>query len=82
MPSYDHSNPNDFKIIKVPMSDFQFGVYEEARIQERKLEEANKKKNPRKPKREHKETNYIVIVLQHIVYFHARFVILYSLNQT
>jgi hypothetical protein len=50
MPSYDHANPNDFKIIKVPMSDFQFGVYEEARIQERKLEEANKKKKSKKTK--------------------------------
>lgn len=50
MPSYDHSNPSDFKIIKVPMSDFQFGVYEEARIQERKLEEANKKKKSKKTK--------------------------------
>jgi hypothetical protein len=50
MPKYDHANPNDFKIIKVPMSDFQFGVYEEARIQERKLEEANKKKKSKKTK--------------------------------
>jgi hypothetical protein len=50
MPSYDHSDPNDFKIIKVHMSDFQFGIYEEARIQERKLEEANKKKKSKKTK--------------------------------
>jgi len=50
MPSYDHSNPDDFKIIKVPMSDFQFGVYEEARVQERKLEESNKKKKSKKGK--------------------------------
>jgi hypothetical protein len=50
MPTYDHSNPNDFKIIKVPMSDFQFGVYEEARVQERKLEETNKKKKSKKTK--------------------------------
>jgi hypothetical protein len=50
MPTYDHANPNDFKIIKVPMSDFQFGIYEEARIQERKLEETNKKKKSKKTK--------------------------------
>ena len=50
MPSYDHSNPDDFKIIKVPMSDFQFGIYEEARVQERKLEETNKKKKSKKSK--------------------------------
>ena len=50
MPSYDHKNPKDFRIIEVPMSDFQFGVYEEARVQERKLEEANKKKKSKKTK--------------------------------
>lgn len=50
MPKYNHSNSNDFKIIKIPMSDFQFGVYEEARVQERKLEESNKKKKSKKTK--------------------------------
>ncbi len=35
----------DMKVIKIPMSDFQFGVYEQARIQERQLEKAaNKRK--------------------------------------
>ena len=34
----------DFYVIKIPMSDFQFGVYEEARIQERKIEKNNAKK--------------------------------------
>ena len=50
MPKYSHSNSDDFRIIKIPMSDFQFGVYEEARIQERKLEDANKKKKSKKTK--------------------------------
>ena len=50
MPKYSHSNSDDFKIIKIPMSDFQFGIYEEARVQERKLEEANKKKKSKKTK--------------------------------
>ena len=50
MPKYNHANSNDFKIIKIPMSDFQFGVYEEARVQERKLEESNKRRNPKKQK--------------------------------
>jgi len=50
MPKYSHSNIDDFKIIKIPMSDFQFGVYEEARVQERKLEESNKKKKSKKTK--------------------------------
>lgn len=42
MPSYSKST--DFHIVKVPMSDFQFGVYEEARKQERKLEKRNAQK--------------------------------------
>ena len=46
MPKYDENL--DFYIIDVPMSDFQFSVYEEARIQERKLEEYNKKKASKK----------------------------------
>ena len=50
MPKYNHNNGSDFIIIKIPMSDFQFGVYEEARVQERKLEEANKKKKSKKTK--------------------------------
>jgi len=50
MPKYSHSNSNDFKIIKIPMSDFQFGIYEEARVQERKLEDSNKKKKSKKTK--------------------------------
>ena len=36
MPRYSKSK--DFYVLKIPMSDFQFGVYEEARVQERKLE--------------------------------------------
>jgi hypothetical protein len=50
MPKYSHSNSDDFKIIKIPMSDFQFRIYEEARVQERKLEESNKKKKSKKTK--------------------------------
>ena len=34
----------NFHIIKMEMSQFQFGIYEEARVQERKLELANAKK--------------------------------------
>ena len=36
MPSFQKST--NFHVVKIPMSDFQFGVYEEARVQERKLE--------------------------------------------
>ena len=37
----------DFKVLKIPMSDYQLGVYEQARIQERKIEKINK--SNRKP---------------------------------
>ena len=45
MPKFEKSK--DFHVVKIPMSDFQFGIYEEARIQERKLEKNNarRKKN-------------------------------------
>ena len=42
MPRFNKST--DFRVVKVPMSDFQFGVYEEARMQERKLELQNSRK--------------------------------------
>jgi len=46
MPRYVKSNPKDFQIIKIPMSDFQLEIYEEARIQERTqdMKNASKKK--------------------------------------
>ena len=46
MPKYDRHT--DFKIIKIPMSEFQFNVYEEARVQERKLELQNARKKKKK----------------------------------
>ena len=49
MPKYEKSNPLDFQVIKIEMSDFQFGVYEEARIQERDQEKQNAK-NAKKQK--------------------------------
>ena len=50
MPKYVKSNPNDFKVIKIPMSDFQLEIYEEARIQERTQERKNAmKKKVKKP---------------------------------
>jgi hypothetical protein len=38
MPEFNKDT--DFKVVKIPMSDFQFGVYEQARIQERKVAKA------------------------------------------
>lgn len=42
MPEYNKDA--DFKVIKIPMSNYQFGIYEQARIQERKVEKAAAKK--------------------------------------
>ena len=41
LPKYDRST--DLNIIEIPMSDFQFGVYEEARVAERIIEQSNAK---------------------------------------
>ena len=43
MPKFDKDNGIDFKVIIIPMSDYQFGVYEQARIEERKIEKSSKK---------------------------------------
>lgn len=43
MPKFDKDNGIDFKVITIPMSDYQFGVYEQARIEERKIEKSSKK---------------------------------------
>ena len=48
MPKYEKST--DFHVVKIPMSDFQFSIYEEARVQERKLESRNAKKQKKKGK--------------------------------
>jgi len=45
MPSY--SKTRNFHVVKIPMSDFQFGVYEEAR----KVEREQERKNSRKQKK-------------------------------
>ena len=42
MPKYTRAK--NFHVLRIPMSDFQYGVYEEARVQERKLELRNAKK--------------------------------------
>ena len=49
MPRFVKSNPKDFQIIKIPMSDFQLAIYEEARIQERNQDKKNAAKNKVKP---------------------------------
>ena len=42
MPAFSKSS--NFHVVKIPMSQFQFGVYEEARVSERKLELQNARK--------------------------------------
>lgn len=49
MPAYD--TDKDFIVLKIPMSNYQFGIYESARVQERKLEK-------KKPKASQKENLY------------------------
>ena len=46
MPRYDIDK--DLHVLRIPMSDYQFGIYESARVQERKLERQSKTKK-RKP---------------------------------
>ena len=41
------SKASNFHVVKIPMSQFQFGVYEEARVAERKLELQNARKRKR-----------------------------------
>lgn len=45
MPRYSKSS--NFYIVDIDMSDFQFGIYEEARVQERKIETNNARKKKR-----------------------------------
>jgi SNF2 family DNA or RNA helicase len=47
MPRYDIDK--DLHVLRIPMSDYQFGTYEEARVQERKLERRSKTKKKSKP---------------------------------
>ena len=50
MPRFEKST--DFHVVNVEMSNFQFGIYEEARIAERKLELQNAKKKKQKAGKE------------------------------
>ena len=45
-----YSKDKNYRIIMIPMSDFQFGVYEEARVEERKIERNNAKKRAKQGK--------------------------------
>jgi hypothetical protein len=43
LPTYNKTLGVDYHIVKIPMSDYQFKIYETARREERKLEKASKK---------------------------------------
>ena len=43
LPVYNKTIGEDYHIVRIPMSDFQFKIYESARREERKLEKASKK---------------------------------------
>ena len=51
LPKYDSNS--DFHVIKIPMSDYQFTEYEQARAQERKIEKSQKK-----PQKKGKDGSY------------------------
>jgi len=44
LPKYNKVLGQDYHIVRVPMSNFQFKIYEEARVEERKMESKPKKK--------------------------------------
>jgi hypothetical protein len=50
MPAYDINK--DLHVVKIPMSDYQFGTYETARAQERKLEKQSSKKKAKGPNKD------------------------------
>ena len=50
MPAYDIDK--DLHVLRIPMSDFQFGIYEEARVQERKLEKQSSRKKAKGAKKD------------------------------
>jgi hypothetical protein len=43
LPTFNKTLGVDYHVVKIPMSDFQFKIYESARREERKLEKASKK---------------------------------------
>jgi curved DNA-binding protein CbpA len=47
MPRFDKTT--DLRVLKIPMSDYQFSLYEKERIEERELETRNRKKKALKP---------------------------------
>ena len=56
MPKFEKSS--NFHVVKIEMSDFQFGVYEEARIQERKLESRSTSKKKKKDDEDESVSTY------------------------
>ena len=70
LPRYEKT-PEYYHVIKIPMSPYQFKVYESARKEERKMEKSSKKSKVLLIK-----MVYIKTLRQHIVFFRAYFAIL------
>jgi hypothetical protein len=56
LPKFDKT-PDDFHIVNIPMSNFQFKIYEDARKEERKLESKSKRKALAKPEDIYKDAS-------------------------
>ena len=79
MPRY--TKDENFHVVKIPMSDYQFGIYEQARVEERKLEKSSKKKKgPKKKEDIYSDTvsTYRIFRAHFVIlYFHARLIVHY-----
>jgi hypothetical protein len=69
LPRYNKTLGVDYHIVRIPMSNFQFGIYESARSEERKSEKKNKL-----------SVRFMKIHHQHIVFFRVYIVILSCLT--
>ena len=68
LPTFNKTLGVDYHVVRIPMSDFQFKIYESARREERKLEKSSKKPQ--------KLDDYIKKLLQHTEFFQDCIVIL------
>jgi len=58
LPRFDKVLGKDYHVVKIPMSDFQFKIYEDARREERKMEKPTPKSNQKDDLYEDKASTY------------------------
>ena len=58
LPRFDKVLGKDYHVVKIPMSDFQFKIYEDARREERKMEKPSSKSNKKDDLYEDKISTY------------------------